>query len=75
MTRHDLLVHTAALRHRPMGWFAPSTAVIPVMPGDLVNIAAADAQIQPGQRPLGGHAMPYVSTLGTRTTTPNRKTP
>lgn len=75
MTRHDPLVHTAALRHRPMGWFAPSTAVITVVPADLVNTAAADAQIQPGRRPLGGHAMASASAPGTHPTTPNRKTP
>jgi len=42
MTRHDLLVHTAAPHRRPMGWFAPSAAAIAVMPVDLANTAAAD---------------------------------
>lgn len=75
MTPHNPLVHTAALRHRPMGWFAPSTAVLTAVPADLVNTAAADGQIQPRRRLLAGLATPYASALGTHPTTPNRKTP
>ena len=75
MTRHDLLVYTAAPRHRPIGWFAPTAAATGVTHADLVNTAAADARIQPGRRPLAGHAMSYASVLGTHPTKPNLKTP
>jgi hypothetical protein len=75
MTRHDPLVHTAALRHRPTGRFAPSAAATSVTHAELVNTAAADARVQPGGRLLAGLATPYASALGTHPTTPNRKTP
>ena len=75
MTRHDPLVHTAALRHRPTGRFAPSAAATSVTHAELVNTAAADARIQPGRGPLGGQAMAYASAPGPHPTTPNRKTP
>ena len=75
MTRHDPLVHTAALRHRPTGRFAPSAAATSVTHAELVNTAAADARVQPGGRLPAGLATPYASALGTHPTTPNRKTP
>lgn len=75
MTRHDQLVQTAAARHRPMGWFAPSVAATAVMHADSVITVTANARTQPGRRLIGGLATPYASALRTHPTAPKQQNP
>lgn len=75
MTRHDLLVHTAAPHRGPTGWFAPGTSATTNMQANLINTVAADARTQPGRRPPGEHSTTYTAVRGGRPTTPKRKTP
>ena len=48
MTRHDLLVQTAAPHRGSTGWFAPGGRATTVMRANLINTVAADTQVTTG---------------------------
>ena len=72
MTRHDLLVHTAAPRHRPMGWCAPSAAATGARHADPTKSAYNRAFNRPDRRPLGAPGKLGASAIGIRPTAPKQ---
>ena len=50
MTRHDLLVRTAARRHQPTGSAAPGAATTFVARTNPMEIVATGAHTRPGRR-------------------------
>jgi len=75
MTRHDLLVQTAAPHRGPVEWFAPGATATIIMHANLTTTVAAGTQMQPARRPPGERATQYAAARGRRPTTPNQKTP
>ena len=75
MTRHDLLVQTAAPHRGPTGWFAPGAPATFVMHANLINTVAAVAQVHYGRHPLDECSTLYAAARSRASVTPNRKSP
>ena len=75
MTRHDLLIQTAATHRRPTGSFVPGATATSIMHANPSNTAAAEAQMLPGRRPTGEGSTLYVAARSRTSVTLKRKTP
>jgi hypothetical protein len=76
MTRHDLLVRTAALpRHRPPGSAAPSPSATFVVCTNPMEIVATGAQTRPGRRLPDTLTAPYAAGRDRHLNGPKQKYP